>query len=395
MVCFTVVCSLFLPQVTLAGQCWLLASQGGGAPNDIYNSAESARSAYCTYYEQSYLKKNKNWIYEIVDCYFSNSSPDAKGKYDIFYEERMTHKLTNEQITREYTLGVNVYPDLGNLTCNDPEPAPPQEPPATPQPPTPQNFTTATPKENGPPNCSTGGTGVGNPINPATGNKYQHEIDYVGLGINPLRFERHYNSLDADNQPLSRPTGLGAKWRHNYSAQIFQEGNIAHAIRANGKIHRFNQQSDGRWAADADVSHTLQQTSDGWTYHADNDQTEHYNSQGQLQTLTNRAGDTTTLHYQNNKLISVDNGYGRRLTIDFDNLANITRVTTPGGLQINYSYLTRYNLAGKALNKVTYSHPDETASSTREYRYQGMTTYNDHLQRPPLRHLWPAHHPYR
>ena len=43
--------------------------------------------------------------------------------------------------------------------------------------------------------CNTGGCHAGDPINVATGNLFEHYVDYTTIGANPLSFERYYNSL--------------------------------------------------------------------------------------------------------------------------------------------------------------------------------------------------------
>jgi RHS repeat-associated protein len=54
----------------------------------------------------------------------------------------------------------------------------------------------------------------GNPVDPATGNKYQTEVDYVAGGSGSLRFERSYNSLSRDL------TSSGAGWRHSFDRSL-------------------------------------------------------------------------------------------------------------------------------------------------------------------------------
>ncbi|MGQ5525594.1 DUF6531 domain-containing protein [Chitinimonas sp. PSY-7] len=52
----------------------------------------------------------------------------------------------------------------------------------------------------------------GNPIQPATGNKYQREVDYQGVGANRLAVVRHYNSLaDGWRDPVIPPFLRGVR----------------------------------------------------------------------------------------------------------------------------------------------------------------------------------------
>jgi hypothetical protein len=66
---------------------------------------------------------------------------------------------------------------------------------------------------------------VGNPIQCGSGNKYQHEIDYVS-DLQALRFERMYNSTaEGWRQPTYRGplwfTRIGKHWRHTYDRAVF------------------------------------------------------------------------------------------------------------------------------------------------------------------------------
>lgn len=76
---------------------------------------------------------------------------------------------------------------------------------------------------------------VGNPIDPISFVKRQLEVDYVGNGPHPLRFQRLY---------LSRAYNVDGKtWRHNYSSainhQTFGTVPVALAHRANGRTFSF------------------------------------------------------------------------------------------------------------------------------------------------------------
>ena len=74
---------------------------------------------------------------------------------------------------------------------------------------------------------------VGNPINIGSGNKYQVETDYAGIGAESLSFSRAYNSLD----------GL---WRTSYSRRLAVRKNtsgdpvLVDAMRDNGLAYQYN-----------------------------------------------------------------------------------------------------------------------------------------------------------
>lgn len=83
-----------------------------------------------------------------------------------------------------------------------------------------------------PPSC-----GVGNPLNPGTGNKWQHEVDYVGSGGYPLTFSRDYNSA------LQSSSSLGMQWRSIFDRRLSVSTNAASpfvgAFRPDGRSFTF------------------------------------------------------------------------------------------------------------------------------------------------------------
>ncbi len=68
-------------------------------------------------------------------------------------------------------------------------------------------------------NCNIGGCHKGDPINPATGNLFEHYVDYTTVGTNPLTFERYYNSLSYAHGVAA--TALGTNWRSNYDRSLY------------------------------------------------------------------------------------------------------------------------------------------------------------------------------
>ncbi len=80
-------------------------------------------------------------------------------------------------------------------------------------------------------------TSGSNPIDIGSGNKYQAELDYIGSGPDPLRFERHYNSLGAAAMGPTR-----SQWSHTYARAIIVAGFAppsVYAFRADGKASIF------------------------------------------------------------------------------------------------------------------------------------------------------------
>jgi YD repeat-containing protein len=215
---------------------------------------------------------------------------------------------------------------------------------------------------------------VGNPIDPITGVKRQAEVDYVGTGPQPLRFERVYNSrifvID------------GYQWRHNYSAHIDLDAGgtvpVAFAHRPSGQTFTFAS-SGGQWQADTDIDDRLVQLFDpsgaptGWQYRAAaTDTVETYDAQGRLVAITNRQGLTQTLEYsttatppsvapQPGMLLRVNDAFGRHLDLTYDIIGRLATMRDPAGQLYTYTGTGRTNIAS-----VTY--PD---GKTRTYLYEG------------------------
>jgi YD repeat-containing protein len=205
---------------------------------------------------------------------------------------------------------------------------------------------------------------VGNPINPATGNKYQEETDYVGAGPFPLGFRRSYNS----NTAQYRDVGLGAGWTSNYHSRLnFSDAGglaIVSALRADGKVLTFVR-TGADWVPNTSVSDRLLQSSDGsrWLYtNASGDEIETYDVAGKLLSIANRAGLAQRLSYDGrNRLVAVSDPFGRQLAFGYDGADHIVSMQDPD------SASGRYTFAYDGGNLMSVAYPDAT---TRTYQYE-------------------------
>ena len=205
----------------------------------------------------------------------------------------------------------------------------------------------------------------GNPCDPATGNKIQVEVDYVGAGAFPLRFVRTYNWL---SQGLAG--NLGAKWRHNYDRRLVGSVDAIGAFRDDGAIVKFERVGSG-WVPDADVTDRLEELAEGgWklTLSA-GDLVETYDASGKLLTITNRAGLTQTLSYfatgpNAGALQQISDHFGRTIQFTYTAQNYLLSLTDPEGKVIQYDYDTSAQLKSVA-------HPATTGpGATRTYLYQ-------------------------
>lgn len=234
---------------------------------------------------------------------------------------------------------------------------------------------------NPPKNTSNPDTCAGtNPCNAGTGNKYQHEADYIGTGAYPLKFERMYNSL-VTTPAVIESSIFGSQWRGVFdrSIAINTGGGITTATvkRNGGKQYYFNL-TGSLWVGDADVVGTLLRLTDatgavtGWKYTNENDEIENYDATGKLASITSPVGLTHTLTYSDGTASSPNGSYilgatGVPTTTILP-LGRLIRVTDSAGhtLQLGYDVLGR-------VVKAT-----DPAGGAYFYTYSGITT-TDHL----------------
>jgi RHS repeat-associated protein len=195
---------------------------------------------------------------------------------------------------------------------------------------------------------------VGDPINAQTGNKYQREVDFEGVGAFPLMFVRHYNSQ------FTYQSQLGLSWRHHYDRQLLIV-DATHLVvsRPNGQAFEFVL-SSGTWSSATDIVDQLQSTATGWQLITQAGETETYDANGQLLSIANRAGLTQTLTYSTAStpasvapraglLIAVTDPFGRQLKLTYDLRYLINSMSDPAGNVFKYAY----NRQG-SLTSVTY-----------------------------------------
>lgn len=219
----------------------------------------------------------------------------------------------------------------------------------------------------------TGVCGLGNPVLPGIGVKYQSELDYSGLGPFPLRFERVHNSTLV----LSNAAGLGAGWWHTYFRRLYFSGPstgviaIVSAERPNGAGIAFNLVAS-TYVADGDEVERLEKLpSGGWKLTNREDETELYDDNGRLLSITNRNGLTKSLSYFGpvgpaaNLLQTVTDPFGRALNFEYT-LGRISAVVDPEGGRTTYALSTN---GFQQLIGVTY--PD---GRSRIYHYENPAT---------------------
>jgi len=205
-----------------------------------------------------------------------------------------------------------------------------------------------------------------NPCNPATGNKFLIERDYVGQGPMPLVLERHYSLLGSNH---GAAPAFGNNWRSSYHRAIavrqFGSTAFVRVYRPDGRLIVFTQNA-GVWTGPSDVPFRLEQVPVGgqteWRLTSpEDDSIETYTNDGKLKTIAGRDGRTLSFTYSDTStpptiapgagyLIRVTDPVGQQLAFAYDASGRIVRVTDPGGGETLYAY-TATNL----ISTVTYA----------------------------------------
>ena len=230
---------------------------------------------------------------------------------------------------------------------------------------------------------------LGNPVYPDRGFKSQLETDYrdEGLGDAGLSFARQYASLHMF--PYAGPLG-----RHWFMARfgrflrfVTEDGaRYVEATRALGDVHLFTLRQ-GVWSSEPYDADRLEQLAPPvgeavWRYHAAaRGETELYDAEGRLLSLTTGRGEVYTLSYSDaatppeiapfaGLLIAVADSRGRLLQFRYDASGLLSTMYDPAGREYRYAYMPVRLTAQErrwVLASVTY--PD---GHTRRYHYEAQ-----------------------
>jgi RHS repeat-associated protein len=225
--------------------------------------------------------------------------------------------------------------------------------------------TGSTSSNSGAANAGSGQPAKGNPVNVSNGNKFEVVTDYPGVGANPIKFTRTYNSLGAYFVYAYSPDTngeqfMGAGWSATYfqyllPVSVTDSGttyNTVYAYRPDGRVLVFNLYA-GVYSPDGDVADSLAHTSNGWQYQTADDTIEAYSASGQLLSIAARGQAPVTVNYNagsslGDAPVSVSDAFGHSLTftylVDYGQVLRLASVTDPAGKSISYTYDNYGNL---------------------------------------------------
>jgi YD repeat-containing protein len=228
---------------------------------------------------------------------------------------------------------------------------------------------------------------VGNPINLTTGAKMQSESDYADYAHPhnanfPLSLNRYYNS-----RAIKHPGQFGSNWRSNYDRLLEQQtagdGSVyIYAYRPQGKRLRFLSDGANGWssldgAVDQLTSVIENDVVVGYQLLNTQDETETYDINGVLQSITNKFNQTHTLTYLDGLLHQVTDQTGRYIEFAYHSYGYVQTATFPGDTVFSYDYGTAYTtswgVSSRPLTRVTYADKtpgDDTDNPYKEYLYE-------------------------
>lgn len=184
---------------------------------------------------------------------------------------------------------------------------------------------------------------VGDPVNCATGNFSETATDASVPGRGPgLKLTRTYNSAAA-----ATPTPFGYGWSDSYAMSLSQSATGTVTIaQEDGSTVTFAPDGTGGYAAPAYVFATLVHEGDGtWTFTRRGTAIFTFSPTGQLLSVSDPDGDTTTLTYgPSGNLERVTDPAGRSLTFAYGTGGLVSSVTDPAGNVTRYAYDTAGNL---------------------------------------------------
>ena len=203
---------------------------------------------------------------------------------------------------------------------------------------------------------------IGNPCNPATGNKYQEEIDYLSP-VNPLLdIRRSYNSASGQQ------TGFGVGWISPFHRALEVSQSKVIIRRPDGRGEPVRKQAS-TWLSDPGSEYQIQEVSSGYVVNVPKGNKEYYDHNGQLVRIDNANGTFIQyFHNQAGNLSKAVDNFGYALQFFYEGGPYITRIVDPQSNEYRYQYDPVGNL-------VQVYYPDGTS---RKYHYENQD-YPHHL----------------
>ncbi len=178
-------------------------------------------------------------------------------------------------------------------------------------------------------------------INFSTGNKFVSERDVTLAGpVEPLNFSRHYNSQSKEDTIF----GYGWSFSENESLQIETGLGLIVYSRADGHLLHFAASgTPDQWINDVGPKALITKTEEGYQLGLPDGRTRLFNNSGQITARKDANGNQIVYTYEDRNLKSIADGFGRTLTLTYDEAGKVATLTAPTGV-FTYAYSADRNL---------------------------------------------------
>ncbi|OAN45227.1 hypothetical protein A6A04_20930 [Paramagnetospirillum marisnigri] len=160
------------------------------------------------------------------------------------------------------------------------------------------------------------------------------DIGYSG-GLEPS-LERFYRSD-------SRRSGLfGRGWGSRYETRVEMQADGTLAVIENGcgatvTFHSVHGHPD-RWEAKSCGLQQISQTPSGFERHMADGKTETFAKDGRLQRITDSNGNWITVRHEQERIVSIEDNFGRVMTLAYGPDGHLERITGEGGCEARYRF---------------------------------------------------------
>ena len=178
------------------------------------------------------------------------------------------------------------------------------------------------------------GCNKGKPVNCASGDFWHTFTDVSVPGQGPaLDLTRTYNSLNASTLGI-----FGYGWSSSYDMHLVVNSDSSVTITAEDGSQVTATPSGSSYTMPSWADSTLTASGGTYTYVRHQTQTFTFNSAGQLTSITDPDGLSTTLSYSSGKLSTVTDSAGRTLTFAYGTNGLVSQVTDPSSRSVTYAY---------------------------------------------------------
>ncbi|GHA19348.1 type IV secretion protein Rhs [Arenicella chitinivorans] len=207
---------------------------------------------------------------------------------------------------------------------------------------------------------------TGNPCNPASGNKFESEVD---LARGSLGFTRYYNSTNLVD------LGMGKGWRHTYLKRLALNGTSLSVISESGRGELWTE-NGGVWQGDADSKVALVENASGFQLTRPNGNVENYDTFGRLASTLSTQGEQTSYQYGIGGYLSqVTDHDGNSLSFEYVG-GMLSAVSDGDDATYRYEYDANRNLTAVIFPDET---PGNDADNPRKIYHYEDTNFPNHL----------------